>query len=626
MSEKKWAYHLPIFESDKYNKEMMVYSPWSGHRNFAYDYICFKKPQKIVELGSYYGCSAFAFLQAIKDKSLDSEFYGIDTWQGDNFTKKDYQEDIYTHYKRIQDTCFHNQNANMVRMTFGKAIEMFVDKSIDLLHIDGSHTYEDVKHDFLLWKDKVREDGVVFFHDIGNDKLLGEVMGSHIFWEEVKQKYAHTIEFPFSFGLGVLFFSKTEYQEMIESVDLFYYQKLVNYADVKNKDTIRKYYFETRELKKHNTFLKEQIQISNEQLDKYQKDADEKKQYITMIEKEQCGLEKKFQICAAEIERLTNALGDTITAYEKTIAEKECYIAELEKRRKADILGKDKYITQLKQAISDYQANDSGKNEYITELRQAIADYQTNVSGKEEYIAKLQQAIASYQKDTIEKEAYIIELGETIELYRLDVSGKEEHIAKLQQDIASYQKDTIEKDAYIIELGETIKLYRSDVSGKEEYITKLQQAIASYQKDITEKDAYIIELRETIELYRSDITGKETYIKDLLVQAKEWENFSNSKESYIKELLNDIEKYNEIFAGKDLYINELECRSEALNEQLKGGQKLLDERETRIAQQQEQLDKMQGHISILEGVLSKFPFSKYIYKRLENVNEGNKNE
>ena len=584
MSEKKWAYHLPIFESDKYNKEMMVYSPWSGHRNFAYDYICFKKPQKIVELGSYYGCSAFAFLQAIKDKSLDSEFYGIDTWQGDNFTKKDYQEDIYTHYKRIQDTCFHNQNANMVRMTFGKAIEMFVDKSIDLLHIDGSHTYEDVKHDFLLWKDKVREDGVVFFHDIGNDKLLGEVMGSHIFWEEVKQKYAHTIEFPFSFGLGVLFFSKTEYQEMIESVDLFYYQKLVNYADVKNKDTIRKYYFETRELKKHNTFLKEQIQISNEQLDKYQKDADGKKQYITMIEKEQCDLEKKYQIYTAEIERLTNALGDTVTAYEKAIVEKDCYIAELEKRRKADILGKDKYITQLKQAISDYQANDSRKNEYIMELRQAIADYQTNVSGKEEYIAKLQQAIASYQKDTIEK------------------------------------------DAYIIELGETIKLYRSDVSGKEEYITNLQQAIASYQKDITEKDAYIIELRETIELYRSDITGKETYIKDLLVQAKEWGNFSNSKESYIKELLNDIEKYNEIFEGKDLYINELECRSEALNEQLKGGQKLLDERETRIAQQQEQLDKMQGHISFLEEVLSKFPFSKYIYKRLENVNEGNKNE
>ena len=605
MSEKNWVYHLPVFDSDRYNKEMMVYSPWSGHRNFAYDYVCFKKPQKIVELGSYYGCSAFAFLQAIKDKSLDSEFYGIDTWQGDSFTQKDYQEDIYTQYKRIQDSCFNNQNANMLRMTFDKAIRVFADKSIDLLHIDGSHTYENVKHDFLSWKDKVKEDGVVFFHDIGKDELLGEVMGSHIFWEEVKQEYAHTIEFPFSFGLGVLFFSEREYQKMIAGVDLLSYQSLVNYADVKNKDMIRKYYFEIREFKKYNAFLKEQIQINSEHLDKYQKDVGEKKQYIARIEQEQGNLKKQYQICTAEIEQLTNTRTDTVTAFEKTIAGKDCYIDELEKQRKADILGKNKYIAELKQALEGCQVNISGKDEYIAELKRTISDYQTDNSEKDGYITELRQVIADYQAD---------------------VSGKDGYIAELRQVIASYQKDISGKDAYIIELGETIRHYQVDISGKEGYIENLQKDIAGYQKDTAEKDAYIIELGEIIQRYQADVKSKEIYIRELLVQAEEWEKHSNRKESYIKELLNDIERYNEIFQGKDSYISELELGREMLNEQLKTGQGLLMEREMHIAQQQEQITKMKRHISILEAALNKVPFGKYIYKKLENADEGNKNE
>ena len=33
----------------------------------------------------------------------------------------------------------------MMRMTFNEAVEKFEDKSIDVLHIDGSHHYDDVK-------------------------------------------------------------------------------------------------------------------------------------------------------------------------------------------------------------------------------------------------------------------------------------------------------------------------------------------------------------------------------------------------------------------------------------------------------------------------------------------------
>ena len=247
-----FRYYSPKFEADEYNPGLLRYLPWAGHRAFAYDYVRNERPSCIVELGSYYGCSAFAFLQAMKDGGIAGSFYAVDTWEGDSFTKNDYREDIYGQYKEIQDTCFSGWNssfekdssgkdlhkrdtisdkdlhkgdtvsdkdlhkgdttsdkgAHMLRMTFDEAVRLFEDDSIDLLHIDGSHLYEDVKHDFLTWKNKVKKDGVIFFHDISEEEVFGKVMGSHVFWKELVSQYPLTLEFPFSLGLGVLCFDE----------------------------------------------------------------------------------------------------------------------------------------------------------------------------------------------------------------------------------------------------------------------------------------------------------------------------------------------------------------------------------------------------------------------------------
>lgn len=462
MKEIKWNYHSPKFECDTYNLEMMKYSPWSGHRLFAYDYICSMKPDRIVELGSYYGCSAFSFLQALKDNNMQSAFWAVDTWEGDSFTENDYTENIYQAYREIQNKCFEKQNAHMLRMTFDEAYEKFEDHTIDLLHIDGSHTYEDVKHDFLKWKDRVREDGVIFFHDVGEDDLYGKKMGSHIFWEELKKSYPNTMEFPFSFGLGILFFDKSRFEEFKRAVDFNYYQRKANMAAAEFKDILRKDFFRLRDQAKYIESLKQQEEINQQHLHRYEANTAQKDQYIL---EQQGKIEELNETCKklfADMKKSSSQYEQDLKEYQKGVEEKEAYIGE------------------LLETIKKYTDTDSEKTAYIEELCGTIEKYQKNTEGKDAYIEKLNEAIQKYAETVDGKDRYLKELSETIQKYEDTVKGK---------------------DTYIGELSETIQKYQDTVDGKDRYISELEQSqkekdarISELEKECREKDARIREL------------------------------------------------------------------------------------------------------------------------------------
>ena len=76
--------------------------------------------------------------------------------------------------------------------------------SINLLLIDADHSYEGVKGDYELWKDRVLAGGVIVFHDING--AVGED-GVKKFWQEVKVG-EDTDEIILSdkyFGIGVIY-------------------------------------------------------------------------------------------------------------------------------------------------------------------------------------------------------------------------------------------------------------------------------------------------------------------------------------------------------------------------------------------------------------------------------------
>jgi cephalosporin hydroxylase len=65
-----------------------------------------------------------------------------------------------------------------------------ITQSLDVLFIDGDHTYEGVKLDFLSYSPLVRPGGIIAFHDIAENR---KETGGDVprFWNEVKGLHPH---------------------------------------------------------------------------------------------------------------------------------------------------------------------------------------------------------------------------------------------------------------------------------------------------------------------------------------------------------------------------------------------------------------------------------------------------
>lgn len=172
---------------------------WSGHLPFAAWLIKQQRPALLVELGTHTGNSYFSFCQAAQEDGIAVKCYAVDTWQGDEHAGIYGQEVFEQVHMHNQD--FYSGFSRLLRMTFDDAANYFADGSIDLLHIDGLHTYEAVKHDFDTWLPKLAPGAIVLFHDI-NVRERG--FGVWQLWEELKERYAEHHEFVHSHGLGVL--------------------------------------------------------------------------------------------------------------------------------------------------------------------------------------------------------------------------------------------------------------------------------------------------------------------------------------------------------------------------------------------------------------------------------------
>lgn len=140
----------------------------------------------IVEIGIDFGYSLFHFAEWFPNALV----FGIDCYDSNHPSRIEFE-------KRLP--LFNNiRFLNAFSVDAGrrwKHPETFL--TIDVLHIDGDHSYVSVKQDYEAWKDYVRPGGIIVFHDTrSNPDSVGK-----FFSELDGEKEEHDAGGP---GIGIL--------------------------------------------------------------------------------------------------------------------------------------------------------------------------------------------------------------------------------------------------------------------------------------------------------------------------------------------------------------------------------------------------------------------------------------
>lgn len=181
--------------------ELVVPTAWAGHEPFLFTLMEAMRPRRYVELGTHAGQSFFTACQHYKSRGEYGEAVAIDLWQGDHQAGF-YDERIFEEFRRILRS-HYAACGRYIRSTFTDAAGAFRQQSIDLLHIDGLHTYAAVREDYETWRPKLAENGVVIMHDTSEYQ---SDFGVWQFFNEAKAEATEWFNFQHSHGLGVLAF------------------------------------------------------------------------------------------------------------------------------------------------------------------------------------------------------------------------------------------------------------------------------------------------------------------------------------------------------------------------------------------------------------------------------------
>ena len=192
--EKSVVSELP---SRNFQPRLYGIGAWTDNLFFAYDLVALLKPQLLVELGTDRGESYFCFCQSAAENRTGTRCVAVDTWQGD-LHAGGYDETTY------EEVAKHNREnydgfSTLLRSTFDAALNNFPDASIDLLHLDGLHTEEAVRHDLENWLPKLRPGGILLMHDVA---VRSRGFGVWKVWEELTGR-GRSFTFTEGPGLGV---------------------------------------------------------------------------------------------------------------------------------------------------------------------------------------------------------------------------------------------------------------------------------------------------------------------------------------------------------------------------------------------------------------------------------------
>lgn len=165
------------------------------------------RPRAVCEIGAARGGTAFLFAHAAAE---DATVISVDLEFG--AARREAVASLARRGQRIlcMDGDSHSDaTLDAVRRELGGA-------TLDLLYLDGDHSYDGVASDFRLYAPLVRAGGLVVFHDIVPDyrarfgvETISDAGGVPHFWDEIKSAHTSVEEIiedegQDGFGIGIL--------------------------------------------------------------------------------------------------------------------------------------------------------------------------------------------------------------------------------------------------------------------------------------------------------------------------------------------------------------------------------------------------------------------------------------
>jgi hypothetical protein len=196
--------------------EFVVPSAWAGHEAFLFTLMEAMRPRRYVELGTHAGESFFTACQHYASQGDYGEAVAVDLWAGDHQAGF-YGESVFRNFREILAR-HYPVCGRYIRGSFAEAAGMFEPQSIDLLHIDGLHTYDAVREDYVTWRPKLTDHGVVMFHDTGE---FQSDFGVWQLFDELKSEATAWFNFRHGHGLGVLAFGDAVGSPAVRLLRLF---------------------------------------------------------------------------------------------------------------------------------------------------------------------------------------------------------------------------------------------------------------------------------------------------------------------------------------------------------------------------------------------------------------------
>ena len=406
---------------------------WHGHIPFAFWLVEECRPRVFVELGTHKGDSYCAFCQIVDRLALPTQCYAVDTWKGDPHAGE-YGEEVYEELLRYHEPRY-SSFSRLVRSTFDEAALHFANGSIDLLHIDGLHTYEAVRHDFERWRSKLSDRAIVVVHDV-NVRERG--FGVWQFWEELRTAVP-SFTFLHGHGLGVAAVGS----RMPVALEAFFK------ADEREVQRIRKVFGALGDSLQRRTEARDGVSLSE----------DEKARLASDLERARKELEAQRHV-AEEHSRLQSERERELQELRENLAS-----AGMERDRHLQAISDlQEVLTGLQRNTAEWADRESAMTIAIEQARQGQQKQQTIAARLQARCVELEKGWAGERERFAGDLARLEEEREQLDGSLVQSRTKLADLEILRSQLAADQRSTrAESDARVAELDSELEAARAEV-------------------------------------------------------------------------------------------------------------------------------------------------------------------